>query len=91
MDFLTVGSMGHTSSKALGIAEQLPEKRVWCIDGDGAILMHMGAMALIGSSGVSNMIHVVLNNGAHESVGGLPTVGSDIDLLKIAEGCGYNL
>ena len=88
-DFLTVGSMGHSSSIALGIALQKPGKRVWCIDGDGAVLMHMGSMALIGSSRPANMIHIVINNGAHDSVGGMPTVAGKIDLVKIAEGCGY--
>ena len=88
-DFLTVGSMGHCSSIALGIALNKPNTKVWCIDGDGAVLMHMGAMALIGSQGPGNMIHVVMNNEAHESVGGMPTVASKIDLTKIAKGCGY--
>lgn len=88
-DFLTVGSMGHSSSIALGIAINKPERRVWCIDGDGAVLMHMGAMAVIGANKPKNMIHIVINNSAHESVGGMPTVASAIDLKKIAEGCGY--
>lgn len=89
-DFLTVGSMGHSSSIALQIALEKPAKKVWCIDGDGAVLMHMGAMALIGSSKAENFIHLVINNQAHESVGGQPTIGDRIDLLKIAEGCGYS-
>ena len=88
-DFLTVGSMGHSSSIALGIALQKPNTTVWCIDGDGAALMHMGAMAVIGSQKPKNMIHIVLNNGAHETVGGMPTVSSDINLIGIAEACGY--
>ena len=88
-DFLTVGSMGHSSSIALGIAINKPERRVWCIDGDGAVLMHMGAMAVIGANKPKNMIHIVINNSAHESVGGMPTVASAIDLKKIADGCGY--
>ncbi|MFA7205406.1 MAG: phosphonopyruvate decarboxylase [Saccharofermentanales bacterium] len=89
-DFLTVGSMGHSSSIALGIAMQRPDKTVWCIDGDGAVLMHMGAMATIGSTGLKNMIHLVINNSAHESVGGMPTVASKIDLVGIASACGYD-
>lgn len=89
-DFLTVGSMGHSSSIALGIAMNKPNKKVWCIDGDGAALMHMGSMAVIGSSHQKNMVHVVINNGAHETVGGMPTVASKIDLCKIADGCGYD-
>lgn len=88
-DFLTVGSMGHSSSIALGIALQKPEKKVWIIDGDGAALMHMGAMAVIGANRPENLVHVVINNGAHESVGGMPTVAEKIDLVKIAQGCGY--
>ena len=88
-DFLTVGSMGHSSSIALAIAINRPERRVWCIDGDGAALMHMGAMALIGANQPKNMVHIVINNAAHESVGGMPTVANKTDLVKIAEGCGY--
>jgi len=88
-DFLTVGSMGHSSSIALGIALQKPEKKVWIIDGDGAVLMHMGSMALLGTNAPKNVVHVVINNGAHETVGGMPTVAKEIDLVKIAEGCGY--
>lgn len=88
-DFLTVGSMGHSSSIALGIALQRPEKRVWILDGDGAVLMHMGAMALLGANAPSNVVHVVLNNGAHETVGGMPTVAEKIDLPAIAKACGY--
>lgn len=88
-DFLTVGSMGHSSSIALGIAIQKPEQRVWCIDGDGAVLMHMGTMAVIGSIKPDNLIHVVINNGSHESVGGQPTVARSIDLASVAKACGY--
>lgn len=88
-DFLTVGSMGHSSSIALGIALNKPDTRVWCVDGDGAILMHMGAMAVLGTNKPKNMIHVVINNGAHETVGGMPTVASQIDLVAIAKACGY--
>jgi len=88
-DFLTVGSMGHSSSIALAIANEKPDRKIWIIDGDGAILMHMGAMALLGSNAPKNVVHVVINNGAHETVGGMPTVAEKIDLCKIAEGCGY--
>lgn len=88
-DFLTVGSMGHCSSIALGIAVSRPDVRVWCIDGDGAVLMHMGSMAVIGSIAPENYIHIVLNNTAHDTVGGMPTVAGDIDLVRIAEACGY--
>jgi len=88
-DFLTVGSMGHSSSIALGIALNKPNTMVWCLDGDGAALMHMGAMALIGATSPANFIHIIINNGAHESVGGQPTVAVSLDLRKIADGCGY--
>lgn len=88
-DFLTVGSMGHSSSIALGVALNKPETRVWCIDGDGAAIMHMGAIAVIGSTSPQNLIHIVLNNGAHESVGGMPTVADHIDLTSVAAACGY--
>ncbi len=88
-DFLTVGSMEHSSSIALGIALQKPAKKVWIIDGDGAVLMHMGAMAVIGAMKPKNIIHVVVNNGAHESVGGQPTVMDKVDLIGIAKACGY--
>lgn len=87
-DFLTVGCMGHASSIALGVAFN-KESKVWCIDGDGAVLMHMGAMAVIGANAPKNVIHVVVNNGAHETVGGMPTVASKIDLVAIAKACGY--
>ena len=88
-DFLTVGSMGHASSIALGVAIQKPDRRVWCIDGDGAALMHMGALAVIGANRPQNLIHIVINNGAHETVGGMPTVAGEIDLPAIARACGY--
>ena len=88
-DFLTVGSMGHSSSIALGVAINKPEQRIWCVDGDGAVLMHMGSMAVLGSNKPKNLIHVVINNGAHETVGGMPTVAGSIDLVAIAKACGY--
>lgn len=88
-DFLTVGSMGHSSSIALGIAINKPEQRIWCIDGDGAVLMHMGSMAVLGSNKPKNLIHIVINNGAHETVGGMPTVAGDVDLVGVAKACGY--
>lgn len=88
-DFLTVGSMGHASSIALGIALNKPQQRIWCIDGDGAVLMHMGSMAVLGANKPENLVHIVINNGAHETVGGMPTVASQIDLPAIARGCGY--
>lgn len=88
-DFLVVGSMGHASSIALEIAAQKPNERIWCIDGDGAVLMHMGALTLVGVSGQKNFVHVILDNNAHETVGGMPTVAEHIDLVAIARACGY--
>ncbi len=88
-DFLTVGSMGHSSSIALGLAIHSPGRKIWCIDGDGAVLMHMGAMAVIGAIKPSNLIHVVINNEAHESVGGMPTVAANVDFVAVAKACGY--
>ena len=88
-DFLTVGSMGHSSSIALGIALQKPEEKIWCLDGDGAALMHLGAMAVIGANKPNNFIHIVINNEAHETVGGMPTVAKRIDICGIAKACGY--
>lgn len=88
-DFLTVGSMGHCSQIALGLAMTQPERKVWCLDGDGSVLMHMGGMALVGQSKAHNLVHVVLNNGAHESVGGQKTVGHAIDFCRAAKAMGY--
>ena len=88
-DFLTVGSMGHASQIALGIALEKPDRRVWCFDGDGAVIMHMGSLAIIGNKSPENLVHVVFNNGAHDSVGGQPTVGLKIDLPTIAKAVGY--
>ncbi len=88
-DFLTVGSMGHASQIALGIALAQPERRVWCFDGDGATIMHMGSMAIVANKAPQNYVHVVFNNGAHDSVGGQPTVGLKINLPAVAKAVGY--
>ena len=88
-DFLTVGSMGHASQIALGIALQKPERKVYCFDGDGASLMHMGNMAIAASMNCKNYVHVVFNNGAHDSVGGQPTVGLKIEFCGVAKAVGY--
>ena len=88
-DFLTVGSMGHASQIALGIAMAKPDRKVWCFDGDGASIMHMGSMAIVANKAPQNYIHVVFNNGAHDSVGGQPTVGLKINLPAIAKAVGY--
>lgn len=88
-DFLTVGSMGHASQIALGIALEVPTRKVYCFDGDGAVIMHMGSIAVIGDKNPANFIHVVFNNGAHDSVGGQPTVGLKINIPTIARAVGY--
>ena len=88
-DFLTVGSMGHASQIALGIAMEKEDRKVWCFDGDGATIMHMGSMAIVASKSPANYVHVVFNNGAHDSVGGQPTVGLKIDLPAVAKAVGY--
>lgn len=88
-DFLTVGSMGHASQIALGVALATPGRDVWCLDGDGAVLMHMGGLTSIGVLAPDNFKHVVLNNGAHDSVGGQPTVALSVDLPAIARASGY--
>lgn len=88
-DFLTVGSMGHASQIALGIALEKHDRRIWCFDGDGAAIMHMGGMAIVANKSPRNYIHVIFNNGAHDSVGGQPTVGLCIDMPSIARAVGY--
>ena len=88
-DFLTVGSMGHASSIAFGIAINKPNRKVFCFDGDGAFLMHMGAAAVIASRRLPNLKHIIFNNESHDSVGGQPTVMASVNLSKVLEGCGY--
>ena len=88
-DLLVVGGMGHSASIAAAIALQQSTRPIYCLDGDGAVLMHLGALATTGSQAPANLYQFVLNNGAHESVGGQPTVGWDIDLPAIALACGY--
>jgi phosphonopyruvate decarboxylase len=88
-DFLTVGGMGHAASIASGIALSLPDRRVACLDGDGALLMHLGAIT--NGAQRPNLLHIVFNNGAHDSVGGQPTLARDLDLAAIARSCGFSL
>lgn len=88
-DFLTVGSMGHASQIALGIAMEKTDRRVWCFDGDGAALMHLGSMAIIADRAPENYVHVIFNNGAHDSVGGQPTVGLKVSFTEMAKAVGY--
>ena len=88
-DYLNVGAMGHASSVALGIAMERPGRPVVCLDGDAAAIMHMGAMTMVSKLNVPNFLHVVLNNGSHESVGGQPSAGHLVNFTAIAEACGY--
>ena len=88
-DFLTVGGMGHSSSIAMGVAMETTNRKVYCLDGDGALLMHLGALTLQSRCRLKNFIHIVLNNGAHDSVGGQQTVGLHVDLCAIAIASGY--
>lgn len=88
-EFLTVGSMGHASQIALGISLAQHKRRIWCFDGDGATIMHMGSMAIIADKAPKNFVHVIFNNGAHDSVGGQPTVGLKIDIPAVAKAVGY--
>ena len=81
--------MGHASSIALGVANSNKDEKIILLDGDGALLMHMGILPIIGNSSPSNLFHFVLNNGSHESVGNQPTVGHKIDLEKISIGSNY--
>ena len=87
-DFLTVGSMGHCSSIALGIALAKPQREVVCIDGDGAMLMHLGSLTSIASLKPKNFRHILMNNEVHESVGGQDTAAKSIDLAAIVEAMG---
>ena len=88
-EFLTVGSMGHASQIAMGIALAKPERQVICLDGDGAMLMHMGGTAIVGAAGVENFKHIVLNNGVHDSVGGMASAGLQVSFTEIVKACGY--
>tara|TARA_B110000014_G_C20126606_1_gene600859 strand:- start:377 stop:1507 length:1131 start_codon:yes stop_codon:yes gene_type:complete len=88
-DFLVIGGMGHASQIALGLALKKQNKIIYCLDGDGSLIMHMGSLAINASLGVKNFKHIIFNNGCHESVGGQPTVGHNINFQLIAKGCGY--
>ena len=88
-DFLNVGSMGHASSVALGIALERPDRPVVVLDGDSAAIMHMGALTMVSRLNVPNYLHIILNNGAHESVGGQPSAGHLVDFTAVAAACGY--
>lgn len=89
LDFLTVGGMGHASSIAFGVAMGEPEREVWCLDGDGALLMHLGVLPVIADHAPANLFHVVFNNGVHDSVGGQPTSISQVRVAEAARALGY--
>jgi phosphonopyruvate decarboxylase len=89
LDFLTVGGMGHASSIALGVAMAETDREVWCFDGDGALLMHMGSLAIIADHAPAHYFHVVFNNGVHDSVGGQPTSIDKVDVAAAARAMGY--
>jgi len=89
-DFLSIGGMGHANQIALGIALQKPNRIVYCLDGDGSVLMHMGSLAISGNSNCNNLKHIVFNNGCHDSVGGQPTAAFKIKLKSIAAAMGYD-
>ena len=86
-DFLCVGGMGHASQIACGISFQKKKQNIICLDGDGSVVMHMGALAI--NSKYSNLKHIILNNKSHDSVGGQPTIAENLDISKIGKICGY--
>ena len=87
--FLTIGGMGHCASIAIGLSLSQPEKFIYCLDGDGAMQMHLGVLGTIGNLGMSNFVHFLFNNGVHESVGGQTVSNSKLKYAKIALSCGY--
>lgn len=87
--FMTIGGMGHASQIALGLSLN-SRRRVVCLDGDGASIMHLGGMAILGTTPGLNLAHIVLNNEVHDSVGGQPTAASCMSLTRVAESCGYS-
>ena len=88
-NFYMIGSMGLSSSIALGIALKNPRKRVYVFDGDGNILMNLGSLTTIGKLRPKNLIHLVFDNQIHESTGGQPSNTRNIDLYKIAKSSDY--
>lgn len=88
-EFQNVGSMGHVSSVGLGLALARPDRKVVVFDGDAAVVMHMGALATNCRYKAGNLIHIVLNNGVNESVGGQPSAGYVVNLTEVATACGY--
>ena len=89
MDFYTVGSMGCSASIALEVALQKPEKKIYCFDGDGAVLMQMGALSTIGSYKPKNFVHIIFDNESYDSTGGQPTNSKNVDFAQVAKDCGY--
>ncbi len=89
MDFLNIGGMGHASSISLGLSVAQPDKHVWCLDGDGSILMHLGSLAVMGKKAPKNFKHLIFNNGVHDSVGGQPTAIDSVSLPELGKSLGY--
>ena len=90
-NFYMIGSMGLSSSIGLGVALKNPKKRVYVFDGDGNILMNLGSLTTIGTLKPKNLVHVIFDNGSHESTGGQPTAANQIDLSKIAKSLNYQV
>lgn len=87
--FMSVGGMGHASMIALGVAQEQKDRKVVCVDGDGATLMHMGSLSFVGAEKPKNFYHIVINNQAHESVGAMPTGAQGLPIAEIAKKAGY--
>jgi len=90
-DFLNIGGMGHTSSIALGLSLAQPGRRIWCLDGDGSAIMHLGSLAVIAGEKPKNLKHIIFNNRAHDSVGGQPTAAESFSFAPVATALGYEL
>lgn len=88
-DFLCVGGMGHASSIATGLAISNLNRRVFCLDGDGALQMHLGSAATIGELSPKNFFHFVFNNGTHDSVGGNPVTSPKLNYQELFKAFGY--
>lgn len=88
-DFLVVGGMGHASAIAHGVGAADPGRTVWCLDGDGSVLMHLGSLAVIGHYQPRNLKHLIFNNYAHDSVGGQPTAALSVDFEGLSRAITY--
>jgi phosphonopyruvate decarboxylase len=84
-EFLVIGGMGHSSGISMGLALSNPNRRIFCLDGDGSMLMHLGSLPTIGYNSITNFTYILINNGCHESVGGQPTVINKLNVKKLSE------